>query len=273
MRTYKSVVEKHSQAPAKLGDVLYKMTKMSPEVLADAVVKGAVWLQKAGKGKILRARSIQLMIDPKDVLSFYHEAHILKLPELNEAECVFENKHYGIWVKEAGVVAQGTQAGDHSSLLRYVEKTIKHDVYLIHRLDRETRGLMIVGYTKEAAGKLSTLFTENKIKKTYEAIVVGEHSVSATINEPLDGKEAITHVQIIDSKQGKSHLRIQIQTGRLHQIRRHLEFIGTPILGDPKYGKGNKNKDGLKLVATELSFIDPWNKESRTWPLPSHLAI
>jgi tRNA pseudouridine32 synthase/23S rRNA pseudouridine746 synthase len=108
------------------------------------------------------------------------------------------------------------------------------------------------------------LFQKNKVYKTYQAIVKGEieRGHKQTVNEPLDGKVAITHFEAIANGNGCSLLLVKIETGRLHQIRRHLEFIGSPIMGDPKYGRGNKNKDGLKLLAKSLSFMDPWTKKS-----------
>jgi tRNA pseudouridine32 synthase/23S rRNA pseudouridine746 synthase len=253
--------------------VLFAMTKFERPLLLEACYKGAVWLQKEGKGKTLKARSTEIVVGPKDVVTFFYESHILKLPELIEAKCLFENQYYGVWVKEPGVVSQGTQTGDHSSLLRFVEKQKKKPVYLIHRLDRETHGIMLIGYTSDAAGKLSKLFIENKIQKTYEAIVLGDSLKSQTITHSLDGKEATSHVEVIESKDGKSHVRVKIDTGRLHQIRRHLEFVGHPVMGDPKYGRGNKNKDGLKLVATELVFEDPWTRNTETYTLPSGFAL
>jgi tRNA pseudouridine32 synthase/23S rRNA pseudouridine746 synthase len=273
MRTFKSVASKFGASPMKLGEVLHAMTKLPPSILEDAASKGAVWLQKHGKGKTLRARSLSIQIDPKDVISLFYEPHILKIPELTQAECLYENKHYGVWIKEAGVVSQGTQTGDHSSLLRYVEVLKKSEVFLIHRLDRETKGLMIIGYSKEAATKLSDLFVKNQVSKTYEALVLGAFNGKQTINHALDGKEAISHVEVLTVGRQQALVRVTIETGRLHQIRRHLEFIGHPIMGDPKYGRGNKNLEGLKLVATELSFKDPWSGSHQIWSITSGILI
>ena len=264
MRTFHILVSKHFTIKTKLGEVLQKSTSMNLDVLADAASKGAVWLQKGGKGKILRARSLDLQVSPEDKLVMYYDPRILIFPELSDAKCLVETLHYGIWLKPAGVLPQGTQVSDHTSLLRYVEKFKQKEAYLIHRIDRETEGLMIIGYTVEGAAKLSDLFQKNKVYKTYQAIVKGEieKGHKQTVNEPLDGKVAITHFEAIANGNGCSLLLVKIETGRLHQIRRHLEFIGSPIMGDPKYGRGNKNKDGLKLLAKSLSFMDPWTKKS-----------
>lgn len=262
MRTYQFVVSKYFSEKVKLGEVLQKATSLQFEVLADAASKGAVWHQKNGIGKILKIRSLHIQLNPEDKITFYYDSKILSFPELKTAMCLHETVHYGVWLKEAGVVPQGTQTADHTSLLRYVEKMKKKDVYLIHRLDRETEGLMILGYTSEAAGKLGDLFQKNMIHKTYEAIVKGEleRGLKQTINDSLDGKEAITHFEVLGNKNGHSLLTLKIETGRLHQIRRHLESYGHPVMGDPKYGKGNKNRAGLQLLAKSLNFIDPWTR-------------
>lgn len=275
MRTFNILVSKYITEKSKLGDVLSIATSLHLDVLADAAAKGALWHQKLGKGKILKVRDMRVIVNPADKLTLYYDPRILSYPELKSAECLFENTNYGIWLKAAGVLPQGTQSGDHTSLLRYVEKHIKKEAYLVHRLDRETEGLMIIGYSSDAAGKLGDLFQKNKITKTYQAIVLGEmeRGLTQTINESLDGKEAITHFEVLAHKNDLSLLSLKIETGRLHQIRRHLEFIKHPVIGDPKYGKGNKNRDGLKLLAKSLSFIDPWAQTEVKIQLESNLTL
>lgn len=275
MRTFNIQVSKYFKTKSKLGEVLHQATSLSFDVLADASAKGAVWFQKKGKGKILRLRSLHVQVDPEDKVTLYYDPRILALPELKEAACLYQSNHYGVWHKPAGVLPQGTQTGDHTSLLRLVEKERKKDVFLVHRLDRETEGLMVIGFTSEAAAKLSDLFQKNLINKAYEAVVKGEMKpgLKGTINESLDGKEAITHYEVLKVDKGMSHLRLKIDTGRLHQIRRHLDFIGHPVMGDPKYGQGNKNREGLKLLATSLSFQDPWSRQPIEITLEKSLTI
>lgn len=274
MRTFNIIVSKYFTEKTKLGEVLHKATKLELDVLNDAVAKGALWHQRLGKGKILKLRNFQALIDPSDKLTLYYDPRILSYPLLKEATCLYETPYYGVWLKAAGVLPQGTQTGDHTSLLRYVERQRKKEVYLVHRLDRETEGLMIIGYTSEAAGKLGDLFQKNKITKTYQAVVLGEieRGHIQTINHSLDGKEAVTHIEVLANGNGTSLLNVKIDTGRLHQIRRHLEFISHPVMGDPKYGRGNKNRDGLKLLAKSLSFIDPWTQENVSVVLDTSLT-
>jgi tRNA pseudouridine32 synthase/23S rRNA pseudouridine746 synthase len=275
MRTFRIVPKGQFLEKSKLGEVLHRFTLIEFDRLADAAAKGAVWLQKKGQGKILRVRSLHLEVFPDDIITLYYDRKILSLPTLGHAECFFENNHYGVWLKDVGVVAQGTQSGDHTSLLRYVEKLRKKDVYLVHRLDRETGGLMIVAYDSRSAGLLSDLFTKNKVRKVYQAIVLGTMEVgeAGTIDASLDDKEALTRYRVLASSAERSLLEIEIETGRLHQIRRHLDHIGHPVIGDPKYGVGNKNREGLRLLATGLSFIDPWDKSLKTFTLPKSLTL
>jgi tRNA pseudouridine32 synthase / 23S rRNA pseudouridine746 synthase len=275
MKNYKSVVSKLFTKPVTLGEFLLKLTKLNELQLKETAEKGGVWIQRKGKGKILRIRELSETLSTSDIIQLFYDPHVLKLPTVESLECLFENDQYGIWLKPAGVVPQGSQASDHASVLRYVEKSKKKEVFLVHRLDRETSGIMIVAYESKAAALLSDLFQKNKIYKQYQAIVLGEmpKGHKETIRASLDDKEAITHIEVLSTKNNMSLLTIRIETGRLHQIRRHLDFIGHPVIGDPKYGRGNKNKDGLRLVAQSLSFTDPWSKEARVFRLDSELSI
>jgi tRNA pseudouridine32 synthase/23S rRNA pseudouridine746 synthase len=275
MKIYKSEVKKHFSQRIALGEFLMKLTTLPPKELGDVASKGGVWIQRKGKGKILRIRSLKEMIEPTDIIMVNYDPKVLKLPEVTNLEAIYEDQNYGVWVKPAGVVPQGSQSSDHASVLRYVEKVKNKEVFLVHRLDRETEGLMIVAYHSKAAALLSDLFQKNKIHKEYEAIVLGEmeRGHKETIKASLDDKEAVTHLEVIGNKNNQSLLRITIETGRLHQIRRHLDFIGHPIMGDPKYGKGNKNREGMKLIASSLSFDDPWADKIMNFQLPQHLTL
>lgn len=271
MKVFKLTAKESSTISA----LLTGPSKLTPAKIAEACDKGAVWLQKEGKGKILRQRNASMALKAGDIVTLYYDPRVLSYPAIKTAECLEETEHYGIWMKEAGVVTQGTQAGDHTSLFRFVEMSKKRTTFLVHRLDRETAGLMVIAYTSEAAAKLSKLFQDNKIKKTYEAVVLGTMTPGRkeTITASLDDKEAVTHFEVLDSTESVSLLKVDIETGRLHQIRRHLDHIGHPVMGDPKYGKGNKNKEGLKLLASSLSFMDPWARKQKTWSISRHLTV
>ena len=275
MRTYQCIVKKYFPQGASLGEVLIKMTKLEIDILKLATLYGAVWIQFKGTGKIDRLRNIREKIAADDKIWLYLDQKVLELPPFENPELIEEFKHYGVWWKPAGILSQGTQTGDHRSLLRAIELEKKKQVYLVHRLDRETAGIMLYAYSSEGARELSALMGTPKIKKIYQAIAVGDALAtlrpSGVIEIPLDGKIARTYYEVIKVEDGLSYFELEIETGRLHQIRQHLAEVGLPILGDPAYGRGNKNKDGLKLVAQRLVLSDPWTYEKRSWISPQVL--
>jgi len=276
MKVFEFLVQKYSKQKIKLGELLKLVASLNENEILDAAQKGAVWIQKKNMGKILRIRDVETEVLPQDKINFYFDKKILSYPEISNADCLYQTKNYSIWIKAAGVLAQGTQASDHTSLFRFIERQKGHDVFLIHRLDRETDGLMIVAHHSQAAGILGEMFQQNVVKKTYEAIVKGgglEPGHVELIEKKLDGKAATTIIEVLDSNNDFGLLKVEIKTGRLHQIRRHLESIGHPVMGDPKYGKGNKNREGLQLLAKSLEFLDPWSKNVVSVSHPRSLKL
>lgn len=254
----------------RLGESLTRVTKLPGDELAKLLEYGAVQARFRGKGAWERVRDPRVKLDVTDEVKAMYDPRILAIPPFTEAQCVAQNREYGVWVKPAGVMAQGTDAGDHCTLIYAVEKTGKK-VYPVHRLDRETEGLMVVAYSSSAAAELSRLFQDQAVRKTYLAIVAGEISylgvgTEGAFTDPLDGKKAETRYRVLELLPG-DRLLVELRplTGRLHQIRRHLEFIDCGVWGDPKYGKRNKNREGMKLAATVLSFVDPWIEEEVTF--------
>ena len=237
--------------------------------IKDAMNKGAVTI-KRGK-KTLRLRRAETAVKPGEVLELHYDAALLNL-KAPHVSCLEDRMGYSVWFKPAGVMSQGNQFGDHMSILRIAEIQLgmKREVFLVHRLDRETRGLMIIAHNKKMAAVLSNMFQEHKITKRYRAIVKGKAPEKITIDTPLDGKPSITHVTRIAYEEtlDTSELDITLETGRTHQIRRHLASIDHPIMGDPKYGKDNKNRQGLQLVAYALEFMCPIKRQQAIFALP-----
>jgi tRNA pseudouridine32 synthase/23S rRNA pseudouridine746 synthase len=142
----------------------------------------------------------------------------------------------------------------------------RREAYLVHRLDREAAGLIMLAHSKKAAGRLSGLFSEHRIIKRYRAEVLGlPENNEGTISQPLDGKAAVTRYRVIsrNPEAYTSTLQVEIETGRLHQIRRHLACIGHPVMGDPRYGSGNKDGKPLRLIACELAWRCPFTGSQR----------
>jgi tRNA pseudouridine32 synthase/23S rRNA pseudouridine746 synthase len=253
-----------------LVDILAEETGLSKTVLKDCLNKGAIWLKRSGK-KEQRIRKAKFTVRAKDHLSVYFDPEILGQP-VPEPECIASEKNYSIWNKPAGLLSQGTRYGDHCSLLRIAEKKLESpSLHLVHRLDREARGLVLLAHNKNAAALFSELFRSGKIEKKYSAIVKGllePPEKILEINDAIDGKVAQTIVAVVthDREHERTVLDIQLKTGRYHQIRRHLSRLGYPLVGDYRYG-GASGKENLQLTAYKLTFNCPFTRQYRTYSL------
>jgi 23S rRNA pseudouridine1911/1915/1917 synthase len=150
------------------------------------------------------------------------------------------------------------------------EPTLESYGRIVHRLDRDTSGVIILAKTDQAKTHLQKQFQDRKVHKTYYAIVVGHPKLNtAIIDVPLarnlkspttfqpdpEGREAITQYEVIDQNDKYSLLKLKPRTGRTHQLRIHLAHIGTPILGDKIYGKTPANR--MYLHAADLEITTP----------------
>jgi tRNA pseudouridine32 synthase / 23S rRNA pseudouridine746 synthase len=245
---------------------LARISQLPKGRLKDAMAKGAVWLKRGNKTKRLRRATFKPL--PGDELSLYYNPEVLALKP-PQAQLLSDEKHYSVWIKPAGLLAQGSQEGDHCSLLRQVELVLKRDVFLIHRLDREAAGLMLIAHTGKAAAALSALFAatdgQERINKFYQVEVAGQLPAQGEINIPLDNKAALTRYTRLqhDPSRNRSVAKVQLISGRKHQIRRHFAESGFPVIGDPVYGTNNKDERGLQLFAVELAFVCPLTKVAR----------
>lgn len=213
---------------------------------------GACWLTKNNSKKRSRLRRSSYLPQSGDIVELFYSPKILE-SNIKEPKVIWEHKTWGVWYKPAGVLTQGTNFGDGLSIERIVEKE-KGKSFIVHRLDKETDGLIMIAYTKKMANILSDLFKRREVEKTYQAVVKGITQDSGIIDKKIEGKKAITHYKKLFSNKEDSTLEVQIKTGRFHQIRKHLNSINHPIIGDSKYGKNNKNQCGLKLTCKKLKL-------------------
>jgi 23S rRNA pseudouridine1911/1915/1917 synthase len=159
---------------------------------------------------------------------------------------------------------------------------------IVHRLDKDTSGLLVVARTETSQASLVRQLHERSVKRTYLALVRGKVKAGGSVDAPIGrhprnrtrmavvagGKEAVTHYRVRKSFPGHTLLECDLETGRTHQIRVHLASIGHPVEGDPVYaGRGPKLFARQALHAWKLAFRHPGNGERVAFesPLPADM--
>jgi RluA family pseudouridine synthase len=190
-------------------------------------------------------------------------------------DIIYEDKHMLAVHKPSGLVVSGNKHRTlDNAVISYLgiddDTKIPFIPRSIHRLDSVTSGIVLIAKTYPAMLSLQRMMANKDISKTYLAVVHGNISKSLSINFPIGDKEATTTVILIkyieSEKYGQlSFVKVQIETGRTHQIRIHLNAIGHPIVGDKKYNRSiSFQHKGLMLHAWKLEFAHPMvSKELR----------
>jgi len=246
-------------------DLLATLSGLPKLRIKDAMQKGAVWHAR-GRAKPVRLRRVTTPLAVGDRLQLYYDSAVLALlpPAATlRADC----RRYSVWHKPAGLLVEGSRFGDHATLAAQIAAHFspRREVYLVHRLDLEASGLLVVAHSRQAAAKLSALFQAREVDKRYRVDVLGDLRVrgdAGRIELPLDDKPAVTEYRLegVDEQAGRSTVMIRMWSGRYHQIRRHFDAIGHPVIGDPRYGRGNKDPGGMRLAAVGIAFTDPWTQ-------------
>lgn len=204
------------------------------------------------------------------------------LPKIN---IIYEDNHLIVVHKPAGipVCPDSSKKIDLLTTIKNYLKVKYHkpgNVYLglVHRLDRPVEGIMVYAKTSKAAERLSKQINSKEFKKTYYAIIEGVPKKEDTLTDYLikneknntsyvttkdKGKLSILDYELIKTINNLSLIKINLQTGRHHQIRVQFSSRGYPLYGDHKYNKHfiNDNKEDIALIAKELSFYHPTTKE------------
>ncbi len=205
-------------------------------------------------GAVLRPRDI-VHSGAQLVLEAEQEAQGEWLAQDIELEIVYEDEHILVIDKPAGLVvhpAAGHQDGTLLNALLYQVPDIANvpRAGIVHRLDKDTTGLMVVAKTLEAHTKLVAQLQARSVSRIYEAIVIGVITSGGTIDAPIGrhgvqrqkmavvdaGKVAVSHYRVLERFRAHTHTRVKLETGRTHQIRVHMSHIGYPLVGDPVYG-------------------------------------
>ena len=274
MRISKTIVV--SEQALAIDVLCAAVPELSKARLKDAMNKGAVSWQRGKQHK--RLRRAQSPVAPGEQLHVNYDSDLLQ--RSCEAPVLLADEgSFSVWFKPAGMLSQGNEWGDHLSLLRYAElfHHSKRAVFLLHRLDREASGLMLIAHQQKTAAELSQLIQQHQISKKYQVLVLGKLEASllaaGQINAMLDGKACVTRFTPVPGWQQSTTtlLDITLISGRKHQIRRHFADIGHPVMGDPRYGSQNQDPAGLGLQAVELSFALAAGRRKYQFQLPAEL--
>ncbi|HTY92533.1 MAG TPA: 23S rRNA pseudouridine(1911/1915/1917) synthase RluD [Steroidobacteraceae bacterium] len=234
------------------------------------------------------------------------EAHTAVLAEALPVDVVYEDEALRVINKPAGLVVH-PGAGNPGRTLQNAllgldpRLALVPRAGLIHRLDKDTSGLMVVARTLESHRLLVAALAARDIERRYAAVCLGVLTGGRTVDEPIgrhrtartrmavraDGREAVTHIRIIERFRAHTLVLAQLETGRTHQIRVHLAHIGHPVVGDPVYGARRRyppgasddlraTLDGFRrqaLHAMELAFEHPFTGKPLSFeaPLPADM--
>jgi 23S rRNA pseudouridine1911/1915/1917 synthase len=222
-------------------------------------------------------------------------AALAHMPEDIALDIVFADAALIVINKPAGLVVHpgnGNWRGTLLNALLHYDPALAQTprAGIVHRLDKETSGLMVVARTLAAQTDLVRQLQARRVKREYLAVATGEVAHGGTVNAPIgrhpkdrvkmavvggnqnadnpNGKPAVTHYRVLQRFSGATLLACQLETGRTHQIRVHMAHIGHPLLGDPVYGRASAKLPAFHrqaLHATRLTLTHPANGEIMCW--------
>lgn len=200
-----------------------------------------------------------------------------------DIEVVYEDEHLAVINKPRGMVVHPGAGNFENTLVNALLHKFRGKLSsingvirpgIVHRLDKDTSGLLVIAKTDEAHIKLSEALKSHQIKRIYYAICEGVlKEDSGVVNAPIgrhpvnrlkmavvpNGKEAVTYFEVLERFDKYTFIKLRLKTGRTHQIRVHMSYIGYPLLGDSTYGRA-KNEFGVQgqvLHAGEIEFVHP----------------
>ena len=222
-----------------------------------------------------------------------HPAQLPALPEAIELAVIYEDDSILVINKQAGLVVHpgsGNWQGTLLNALLYHAPQLTHipRAGIVHRLDKDTSGLMVVAKTLQAQTHLVRQLQARTVKREYLAITQGLIQQNGRVDAPLgrhpsqrtkmavvnNGREAVTHYTVISRFVAHSLVRCALETGRTHQIRVHMQSLGHPLVGDATYNRARPNDISCvrnfprqALHATQLGLVHPFSGEAMQWQI------
>ena len=289
---------KGARLDASLAEMLpdYSRSKITAWIKSgDALINGKIFKPK---DKTSGDEIVFLTLNQKQSNDWIAEEIPLNVVYEDE-DIIVINKQFGL-VTHPGA---GNWTGTLANALLYYDPTLSRldRVGIVHRLDKNTSGLMVVARNEKSQKYLVEQLQNHSVDREYSAIVYGHMIAGGTVDEPIgrdsrdrvkqavsqSGKEALTHYRAIDRFKSHTHVKAILETGRTHQIRVHLSYVGHPLVGDPMYGGRvrfpKKASEGLKkalldfkrqaLHSKKLTLNHPISGEMMSWkaPLPDDM--
>lgn len=193
-------------------------------------------------------------------------------------EVIFEDEHLVAVYKPPGLLSAPTPEGDGSNLQALLGRRpgVRGRVFVVQRLDLHTSGVMVFAKTPASNRALAELFRAHALTRRYDVFAAGApRQDSFSVRQSLSGKAAVTHFRRLVQRPRFCHLEATLETGRTHQIRRHLLSVRLPVLADGEYSRREDwHPPRLALHARELSFIHPLTGAALAFevPLPRDLS-
>ena len=255
--------------------------------------------QWRAKDKVLGGEQIELTATLAE--------EVTSLPQAIPLHIVYEDEHLLVINKPAGLVVHPA-AGNHdgtmlNALLHYAPELVHVPrAGIVHRIDKETSGLLVVARTLTAQTDLVQQLQERSIEREYEAVAMGVMTSGGSVDAPVgrhavdrkrmavtrSGKPAVSHYRVVERFRIHTHIKVHLETGRTHQIRVHMAYIHHPLLGDPVYGGRLRIPPGSSeslmatlrtfkrqaLHAARLALQHPESGEPMEWhaPLPDDMT-
>lgn len=289
----KYIVEKEEKGKRLDSYIANKREKIT-RTFAEKLIKNGEILVNNKKQKVA------YKINEGDIITIEkQEAKDIKLKAQNiPVDIIYEDDDIIVVNKPKGMVVHPANGNPDGTLVNAIMAICKDSLSgiggeirpgIVHRLDKDTSGLLIIAKNDEAHVNVSEQIKNHEVKKTYIALVRGIIKENeATIDMPIGrstsdrkkmavnkkGKNAITHIKVLKRYDKYTLVEVNIETGRTHQIRVHLSYIGYPIIGDATYsnGKNEFNVQGQCLHAKKLEFVHPitGKKMELEAPLPQY---
>lgn len=202
---------------------------------------------------------------------------------------IFEDQHLIVIEKDAGILSISTDKEKDLTAYSILSKHVKEQdpankIFVVHRLDRETSGIMIFAKNENIQTLLQEDWNETILERTYVAVVEGSVEKDKGVivsylreskalivyssQNPNQGQKAVTHYNVVKKNKQYSLLKVNLETGRKNQIRVHMQLIGHSVVGDKKYGSTVSPIKRLGLHAQVLAFTHPINKETMRYETP-----